>query len=187
MFLTQVILQQRIPLFKSLNFGLIRLRSNFRALESIYLARSGLDRMALFAADHIARISKYGQSLRIPPTVKAEKFDLWWVPEKGRAIRMKKDLVATEETAPIKPEEYLGIVRMTGKNLPGASVVLVTPVGTASFATRAEAVQSAPGYGKDMVVAPGDYDLWIEPADGGRSERVAEGLTVEAGKATVVD
>jgi hypothetical protein len=156
------------------------------ALESIYLARSGLDRMAL-RADHIARISKYGQSLRIPPTVKAEKFDLWWVPETGRAIRMKKDMVATEETATIKPEECLGIVRMTGKNLPGASVVLVTPVGTASFATRAEAVQSAPGYGKDMVVAPGDYDLWIEPADGGRSERVAEGLTVEAGKATVVD
>jgi hypothetical protein len=156
------------------------------AIESIYLTRAGLDRMAL-RADHIARIDKYGQSLRIPPSVKVEKFDVWWVPEKGRAVRMKKDLVLEEASAIIKPEAELGLVRVSGKSLPAASVVLLTPVGTASFATRAQAIQSASGFGKDMVVPPGDYDLWIEPADGGRSERVAEGLKVEAGKATVVE
>jgi hypothetical protein len=42
-------------------------------------------------------------------------------------------------------------------------------------------------YGKEMIVSPGDYDLWIEPSDGTRSERLAERLTVEARKATVVD
>jgi hypothetical protein len=138
-------------------------------------------------ADHIARISAFGQTLRIPPAVKDEKLDLWWVPEKGRVIRMKKDLVVSDGTPTIKPEDCLGILRVTGKNLPAASVVLLTPVGTASFATRAEAIQTASEYGKDMIVSPGDYDLWIEPADGTRSERLAERLTVEAGKATVVD
>ena len=156
------------------------------AVESIYLVRTGLDRMAL-RADHVARIDNYGKSLRIAPSVKDEKFDLWWVPEKGRAVRMTKDLVVDETTVTIKPEEYLGLVRVSGKSLPAASLVLLAPVGTASFATRAQAVQTAPAFGTDMVVPTGDYDLWIEPADGGRSERVAEGLKVEPGKATVVE
>ena len=38
-----------------------------------------------------------------------------------------------------------------------------------------------------MVVAPGQYDVWIEPADGGKSEKVAETIEVTAGKVTVVD
>ncbi len=156
------------------------------ALESIYLAGAGVDRMAL-RADHVARIDKYGQTLRIPPSVKVEKFDLWWVPQQGRAVRMTRDLTVDETTLIVKPEEHLGLVRVTGKGLPAASVVLLTPVGTASFATRAAATQTSPGFGKDMVVAPGDYDLWIEPVDGGKSERVAERIKVEAGKATVVE
>jgi Mg-chelatase subunit ChlD len=156
------------------------------ALESLYLAGSGVDRMAL-RADHVARIDQYGKSLRIPPSVKVEKFDLWWVPQQGRAVRISKDLAVDETTLIIKPEEHLGLVRVTGKGLPAASVILLTPVGTANFATRAAATQTSAGYGKDMVVPPGDYDLWIEPSDGGKSERVAERLKVEAGKATVVE
>jgi hypothetical protein len=78
-------------------------------------------------------------------------------------------------------------VRATGKGLPAANVLLLTPVGTADFAIRAEAAQSAPGYGHDMVVAPGQYDLWIEPADGGKSERLAEQVEVTAGKVTLVE
>jgi hypothetical protein len=155
-------------------------------LDAIYLARPGTDRMAL-RADNVARISQYAQSIRIPPTVKIEKFDLWWVPEQGRAIKMAKDLTVGEETIAIKPENYLGLVRLTGKNLPAASVILVTPVGTQNFATRAQAVQSTTGFGKDMVVVPGQYDVWIEPADGGKSEKVAETIEVTAGKVTVVD
>jgi hypothetical protein len=38
-----------------------------------------------------------------------------------------------------------------------------------------------------MVVVPGQYDVWIEPADGGKSEKVAETIEVTAGKVTVVD
>ena len=155
-------------------------------VESIYVARAGLDRMAL-RADHIARIEKYGQDLRIPPSVKVDRFDVWWVPEQGRAVCMKKGLAIDETKVIIKPEEHLGLVRVSGKGLPAASVVLLTPVGTASFATRATAIQTVPGFEKAMVVPPGDYDLWIEPADGGRSERVAEGLKVEPGKVTVVE
>jgi hypothetical protein len=155
-------------------------------LDAIYLAPPGTGALAL-RVDHIARIGNYGESLRIPPSVKADKFDLWWVPDQGRAVRMIKDLTLDESTGPIHPEEYLGLVRVTGANQPAASLVLLTPVGTVSFATRADAAQSVPGYGRDMAVAPGSYDLWIEPAEGGKSERLGEALEVEAGKVTVIE
>lgn len=52
---------------------------------------------------------------------------------------------------------------------------------------HAEAVQSTSSYGKDLVVAPGQYDVWIEPSDGSKSEKVAEKVDVSAGKASVID
>ncbi len=155
-------------------------------LEWIYLAPAGTGAMAL-RVDNVARIGRYGQKLRIPPSVTAKRFDLWWVPERGRAVRMISNLTLDEANTSIRPEEHLGLVRLKGANLPAASLVILTPVGTASFATRAQAAQSAPGYGTDLVVAPGQYDLWIEPADGGKSEKLAEKLDVTAGKATVID
>jgi Ca-activated chloride channel family protein len=155
-------------------------------MDRIFLTSAGTGAMAI-GVEHIARTDKYGQALRIPPSVKAAKFDLWWVPQRGRAVRMIKDLALDEPSLAIKPENYLGLVRATGKGLPAANVLLLTPVGTADFAIRAEAAQSAPGYGHDMVVAPGQYDLWIEPADGGKSERLAEQVEVTAGKVTLVE
>ena len=155
-------------------------------MESIYLASAGTAALAL-RVDHVARTPQYGKGLRIPPTVKAERFDLWWVPPQGRAVRMIRDLTIDDPSLIIKPEEHLGLVRVTGMDLPAASLVRLTPVGTADFATRADAVQSASGYGKDMVVAPGQYDLWIEPADGGKSERLAEKVEVAAGKVAIIE
>ena len=156
-------------------------------MGSIFLTRSGVDRLAI-QVDNVARIAKYAQSLRIPATVKLDRFDLWWVPEQGgRAVKMVKELILEDAAVSLKPDEYLGLVRLTGKNLPAASVILVTPVGTPSFATRAEAVQSTSSYGKDLVVAPGQYDVWIEPSDGSKSEKVAEKVDVSAGKASVID
>jgi hypothetical protein len=154
--------------------------------EAVYLAPVGTDRMAL-RVSHVARVSRFGQTLRIPPSVKEESFDLWWVPAQGKAVRMLQALPVGDSTVMVRPEESLGLVRVAGANLPAASLVLLTPVGTADFATRAESVQSAPGYGKDMVIAAGQYDLWIEPADGGRSERIAEKVEVTAGKLTVIE
>jgi hypothetical protein len=156
------------------------------AMDRIYLTAAGTAAMAL-RVDHVARTDRYGQSLRIPPSVKAETFDLWWVPQQGRAVRMIKDLRVDESSVAIRPEDYLGLLRITGMNAPAASLVLLTPIGTAGFATRADAAQTAPGYGKDMVVAPGQYDFWIEPADGGKSERLAEKVEVTAGKVTVIE
>ena len=96
-------------------------------------------------------------------------------------------LKVDEPSVSIKPDEHLGLVRVTAANLPAAGAVFLTPVGTEAFALRADAAQSAPGYGKDMAVAAGQYDLWIEPAAGGKSERLAEKVQVTAGQVTVIE
>jgi hypothetical protein len=154
-------------------------------MECIYIARAETGAMAL-RPEHVARAGQYGISLRIPPAEKAEAFNLWWVPPTGRSVLMVKEL-SVSEPVEVQPADHLGLVRVTGAGLPKASLVLLTPVGTQRFATRADSAQSAPGYGRDMVVAPGQYDLWIEPADGGKSECLAEKLEVVAGKLTVVE
>jgi len=38
-----------------------------------------------------------------------------------------------------------------------------------------------------QVVAPGEYDIWVEPANGGGPEKVAEKIEVIAGRVTLVD
>ena len=93
----------------------------------------------------------------------------------------------TEPTIEIQPADYLGLVRVTGTNLPKSDVIMLTPPGIESFAVRASNIQSTDRYGKDMALPPGFYDLWIEPSDGSRSERVVEKLEVVAGKVTVID
>jgi Mg-chelatase subunit ChlD len=154
-------------------------------MESIYLAPPGTDRMAL-RVSKVARLAKYGESMRIPRSDKSPTFDLWWFPATGRAIRMVKDLPVSAPVE-IQPADYLGLVRVTGSSLPKAGLVLLTPVGTADFAIRADAAQTSEGYGKDMVVAPGSYDLWIEPADGNKAEKLVEKVEVTAGKVTVIE
>ncbi len=156
------------------------------AVDAIYLVPAGTGSFAL-RVDHIARTGKYGQSLRIPPTVKVDKFDVWFVPARGRAVRMMRGLTVDESSVAIKPDEHLGLVRVTAASLPAASAVYLAPVGTPDYALRADSVQSAPGYGRDMVIPPGQYDLWMEPAAGGKYERLAEKVQVTAGQLTVIE
>ena len=117
----------------------------------------------------------------------AESFDVWWSPVKGRSVRMVKALPITEPSIEIQPADYLGLVRVTGTHLPKSELIMLTPPGTESFAVRANNIQSTDRFGKDMALPSGFYDLWIEPADGGRAERVVEKLEVVAGKVTVID
>jgi Ca-activated chloride channel family protein len=179
-------IRNKIRLNAARNVEILSPAIQLPAVDAIYLTPAGTGSFAL-RVDHIARTGKYGQSLRIAPSVKAERFDVWWVPAQGRAVRMIKDLTVDEPSVAIKPDEHLGLVRVTAANLPAASAVFLAPVGTADFALRADSAQSARGYGQDMAVAPGQYDVWIEPAAGGKAERIAEKVQVTAGQVTVIE
>jgi Mg-chelatase subunit ChlD len=155
-------------------------------MDRVFLSPVGTDRMAL-GVQNVAKATRYGQVIRIAPSEKAERFDVWWSPIKGRSVLMVKAMEMTEPNIEIQPADYLGLVRVTGTNLPRSDVIMLATPGTESFAIRASNIQSTDRYGKDMAVPAGFYDLWIEPADGSRSERVAEKLEVVAGKATVIE
>jgi Mg-chelatase subunit ChlD len=155
-------------------------------LDRVFVTPVGTDRMAL-GVQNVGRATAYGQVVRIAPSERAECFDVWWSPAKGRSVRMAKALPMTEPSTEIQPADYLGLVRVTGTNLPRSEAIMLTPPGTESFAVRASSIQSIDRYGKDMALPPGFYDLWIEPAVGGRAERVVEKLEVVAGKVTVID
>jgi len=155
-------------------------------MDRVFVTPVGTDRMAL-GIQNVGRATAYGQVIRIAPSEKAESFDVWWTPTKGRSVRMVQALPMTEPTIEIQPADYLGLVRVTGTNLPKSEVIMLTPPGTENFAVRASNIQSTDRYGRDMALPPGFYDLWIEPSDGSRSERVVEKLEVLAGKVTVID
>ena len=100
---------------------------------------------------------------------------------------MASGISISEPSIEIQPADYLGLVRVTGANLPKANTVLLTTPGAELGYLAISVVQSNKGYGKDMALAPGFYDLWIEPADGSRTERVVEKVEIVAGKVTVIE
>src|SRR5207302_1947135 len=110
--------------------------------------------------------SKYDELIRIPSM---EKYSIWWQPNEGMAVLMVKGFSIKErKTVTFKPEEYLGIIRVTGNGQ--VKMLAITRGGKGSDPSRwgpggsyYEAYQTTKAYGKDMVVAAGIYDVWLVP------------------------
>lgn len=97
---------------------------------------------------------------------------------------LKRDLtVAATRKEPPPAVETAPVVN----GLPAAKKVYLTKPGEDHQLVRLFHIQSADKYGQDMVVAPGKYMLFIDPAEGGRPEAIAEDIEVEAGKVIVVE
>jgi predicted Ser/Thr protein kinase len=118
--------------------------------------------------------TRYGQVLRLPSE---GKYDIWWQPASGRAVRMVADFsIKDRKLVEIHPEGYLGLVRLHGKGLPEPKFVVVTPQGDGY------PIQVARRYGTDLIVPAGRYDLWIKPAQGASQELIERGIEVKPGK-----
>jgi hypothetical protein len=120
-----------------------------------------------------AKTSTYGEEIRIPSgTV---KYDLFWIPKEGHALRMAKELTFPErKVVSIKPEDYLGLIRVKG---PGtAKQILVVPAGSPKGTRTSYTTQEAKRYGDLMIVPAGKYDIWVD------ENVIEEGLEVAAGK-----
>jgi hypothetical protein len=132
---------------------------------------------------------KYNEPIRIPPDVKTEKFDVVWLPKDGRRIILVRDLAFDQEHSSheIKPDEYIGLVRLGGKDLPKATAIYLAEPGDNKMTVPISAVQKAKKYGEDMAAPPGTYDIYIDVADEKRRELVAEKLEVKAGRVTEVE
>lgn len=120
-----------------------------------------------------AKVDKYDEEIRIPSgTI---KYELWWIPKTGHALRMATDLLFPErKVVTIKPEDYLGLIRVKGTG--SVKQILVVPAGSPKSTRTNYATQDAKKYGDLMIVPVGKYDIWVD------DNVIEEGLEVTAGK-----
>jgi hypothetical protein len=143
----------------------------------------------------LASRDKYNQIVRLPAD---GHYDVYWVPQEGKSLCMIRNLTL-EQANPkeIRPEEHFGFVRVSGKDLPAAKEIIAVPAGTTQPILVGEIVQQAPGYGENMMLPAGTYDLWLIPAEGKtperleerikKAERLEEKLEVKPGKVKVIE
>jgi VWFA-related protein len=144
---------------------------------------------AYLPPDTAGKSTKYGEPIRLAPDAKAEKFDVYWIPKKGKRLPLIKEIVFDAEHASyeIKPEEHMGIVRLASKDSPKAKAIYLAEAGTDKLHVRLFSTQSTEASGENMAAPPGTYDLYIDVADENRLELVAERIEVKAGKVTEVE
>jgi hypothetical protein len=121
-----------------------------------------------------AKVSAYGEEIRIPSAT--TKYDLFWIPKEGRALRMAKNLTFPEsQVVEIKPEDYLGLIRVKGTG--AVKIIVVVPAGSPGGSTRNNyTTQDTKKFGDVMIVPVGKYDVYVD------DNLIEEGLDVKAGK-----
>ena len=107
----------------------------------------------------VNKANEYGAELRQPS---ANPIDIWWVPEKGIPVKMVSRFENPErEIKQLRPEDYLGMVRVTSENSQGKARIVVTTPKTSKGTVDSYKVQEIEGYNQDMAVPVGTYMLWV--------------------------
>ncbi len=114
----------------------------------------------------------YEEEIRVPSAT--TKYEILWVPrdeEMGPVAILRDQVFAERILVEIKPEDYLGMVRVNGKGRPKKSIV-VSRAGDLGSVDRATDCKQ---FGQVMVVPAGKWDIWID------DDRIEEGYEVEPG------
>jgi hypothetical protein len=144
---------------------------------------------AYLPPDTAGKSTKYGEPIRLAPDAKADKFDVYWIPKKGKRLPLMKEIVfdAQHPSYEIKLEEHMGIVRLASKDSPKAKAIYLAEAGTDKLHVRLFSTQSTEASGENMAAPPGTYDLYIDVADENRLELLAERIEVKAGTVTELE
>ena len=114
-------------------------------------------------------------------------YDLWFVPKDGKPIRAIAGWKPKDGANEVKLNDYLGVISFRGEGQPRGTL-LVTPQGDDGPETKKHIViQTAGDTRAELAVLPGDYAVWVVPANGARARRVAEKVRVLAGKTATVE
>jgi Mg-chelatase subunit ChlD len=132
----------------------------------------------------INRVSSYDAELRQPS---AKPIGIWWVGEAGIPVEMVRAFENPErKVVKIRPEDYLGIVRVTSEAPADNVRVVVTAPKTGAGTIDSYKVQESNGYNQDMVVPVGTYMLWIAP-QGGTPTLLEEEVQVAGGQVSAYE
>lgn len=142
------------------------------AMQEVFLAEAGQNPVVV-RNNVKARINAYSDEIRIPSAT--AKYDIWWMPREGEYVRMVKDFSLSERrVVEIKPEDYLGLVRVGGRGM--VDRIIAVPAGTNAFVRGNAVVQRAAKFGAVMALPAGKYDICVD------DDVIEEGLEVEPGK-----
>jgi hypothetical protein len=157
---------------------------NMPPMKEIVTAKAGDASAGTLYAYKINGVNKYDSPLR---QANAEPVDIWWVPEKGKPVVMVSQFENAErETKKLRPEDYLGMVRVTAEDSAGkVRIVATTPDSTAGTIGAYE-VQAAEGYNQDLVLPVGTYKLWLVE-DKQEPTLLEEEVQVAGGQVTAIE
>jgi hypothetical protein len=121
------------------------------------------------AVSDVKARGKYGEPIRVPSA--SQKYQVYWVPEKGKPVLMIEDFsIAEQKVVEVKPEECLGLIKVNGKGKPKEGIVVRRGRGVV------EVGATSTSFGEIMVVPVGTWDVYVD------DNVLEEGLKVEAGK-----
>jgi hypothetical protein len=128
-----------------------------------------------------AEATKLGEVVALPG---AGPFEVRVKPKGGVAVKVA-DRLTVKAGAPheLKLGDLLGAVEVFGDNFPRAErVVLTDPRDPGPGEKGHVAVQVAKDYRVAMCVPPGNYAVWVVPANGAKAQRVEDNVRVLAGR-----
>jgi hypothetical protein len=155
-------------------------------MKKMALIKAGSDLMRYNYYSPMAEVTKYDQEMRL---LTEDAYDVLWQPADGLDVRMIRGLaVKGRKVLEVKPEDYLGMVRVAGTGLSKPRFLSLTAVGAESpEGSHFNPVQWCKGFGVIMVVPAGEYDLWCTPDSGATSSLLEKKLKVKPGEVTELD
>lgn len=119
----------------------------------------------------------------------AANVDLWWVPEEGLPVKLLADVAHPErEVREYRMEDLAGMIRVTSESgHPGAEVAVTKQEDTLESSVIPFRISGDLGIGKNIVVPPGSYNVWILRKGQTKYEVLEQGLEVKPGEVTVID
>jgi Mg-chelatase subunit ChlD len=152
-------------------------------MKELVICKPGAGDATIYAHEP-TKVTNYDEELR---QASAEKVDIWWVPVEGMPVRMVADFENPErEVKKLRPEDYLGMIRVTAKDRPVKTRIVVTTEGAGAGTLYAYDVQEIEGFNKDLVVPVGAYKLWVVEPDK-KPTLLEEELQVAGGQLTEVE
>jgi len=155
-----------------------------RPLKEIVITRAGAPGPGKTGYAAVASVASLKEEAKLPDE---GPFDIWIVPKDGMPIKALAGFKAKDDAPGVKLNEYLGVIAFRGEGQPRGSLLVTAYDDPGPEGKGHRVVQRAADTRAEMAVPPGDYAVWLVPANGARVRRVVDKVRVHAGKTATAD